>query len=131
MSKDILYKSAVDAATRAYAPYSNFNVGAAILTSSGNIYTGCNVENAAYPQGLCAEASAIAKMIDAGDKEISQVCVHASEQSDVAPCGGCRQKLSEFSTPATLIHLSDNNGITTTWKLSDLLPSSFGGDDLV
>lgn len=131
MLKNDLYTSAVSAERFSYSPYSDFPVGAAIRTFSGSIYVGCNVENAAYPEGLCAEASAIAHMVSSGETQISEICIYSSKKAGLVPCGGCRQKISEFSTPDTLIHLSDSTGIVETLSLSDLLPHFFGGDDLV
>ena len=91
-----LQKAAVDVRENAHAPYSNFKVGAAILGQSGAIYAGCNVENVAYPQGTCAEAGAIAAMVAAGEKVLTEVYVVAGSEMPVTPCGGCRQKLAEF-----------------------------------
>ena len=91
-----LFDAAKLAFERAYAPYSGFSVGAAILADDGNIYAGCNVENAAYPQGTCAEAGAIAAMCAAGEREIARVMVVGSGERPVPPCGGCRQRLAEF-----------------------------------
>ena len=92
-----LVKKAIEIRHRAYAPYSNFLVGAAIKAKDGSIFYGCNVENAAYPEGTCAEAGAISAMIAAGQTEILEVAVAADSSTPVTPCGGCRQKLSEFS----------------------------------
>ena len=92
-----LQQAAQQAAAQAYAPYSKFPVGVAILGDSGKIYTGCNVENVAYPEGTCAEAGAIAAMVAAGETRISEVCVIADSPEPVPPCGGCRQKIAEFA----------------------------------
>ena len=114
----------------AYAPYSKFQVGAAVRTRSGGIYVGCNVENAAYPQGWCAEASALAAMIVAGEREITEVAIVANSSKLVSPCGGCRQKLREFGRFDLPIHLCDLNGLRRSVTLGELLPLSFGPEHL-
>jgi cytidine deaminase len=93
---DDLIAAANKVRAMAYAPYSGFQVGAAIRSTSGAVHVGCNVENVAYPEGTCAEAGAIAAMIAAGDTEIAEVAVIADGTDPVPPCGGCRQKLAEF-----------------------------------
>ncbi len=120
-----LFKSALSARQNAYAPYSNFKVGAAIKTDKGNIYSGCNVENVAYPQGTCAEAGAIAAMIAAGEQTIAEICIVAQSPQPVPPCGGCRQKLSEFSQADTPVILSDLQGNLVVETMGALLPRSF------
>jgi cytidine deaminase len=114
----------------AHAPYSQFMVGAALLDGDGNIYSGCNVENAAYPEGLCAEAAAIAAMVAAGGREIKQICIVADKKRPVGPCGGCRQKIQEFGQADTRIYLCDTHEIKAEHQLSDLLPHSFSARDL-
>ncbi len=109
----------------AYAPYSGFKVGAAVRSASGRIHTGCNVENAAYPQGTCAEAGAIAAMVAAGDTRISEVFVIADAAEPVPPCGGCRQKLSEFAGAEVPVTMATTGGRTLTVPLGDLLPYAF------
>ncbi|MEE9455258.1 MAG: cytidine deaminase [Paracoccaceae bacterium] len=120
-----LFKSALSARQNAYAPYSNFKVGAAIKTDKGNIYCGCNVENVAYPQGTCAEAGAIAAMIAAGEQTIIEICIVAESRQPVPPCGGCRQKLSEFAQADTPVILSDLQGNSVAETMGALLPRSF------
>jgi cytidine deaminase len=110
---------------RAYAPYSAFKVGAAIRAASGRIYQGVNVENAAYPEGTCAEAGAIAAMILGGDSVIAEVAVIADATVPVAPCGGCRQKLSEFAGPDVRVTMANLAGQTATMTLAELLPGAF------
>jgi cytidine deaminase len=110
---------------KAYAPYSNFAVGAAIRAENGAIFVGCNVENVAYPEGCCAEAGAISAMVAAGQTRIAEVAVVADAVPVVSPCGGCRQKLSEFGAGDVLVHLADLNGIQATYSLTDLLPAVF------
>jgi cytidine deaminase len=118
-----------DAATqvrlRAYAPYSRFQVGAAIATPSGAVYVGCNVENVAYPEGTCAEAGAIAAMVAAGETQIAEVFVIADSPEPVPPCGGCRQKLAEFAGGDVLVTLATTEGKTKTMTVADLLPGLF------
>ena len=109
----------------AYAPYSRFQVGAAIRSTSGATYTGCNVENVAYPEGTCAEAGAIAAMIAAGDTAIAEILVIADSPSPVPPCGGCRQKIAEFAEPGVQVTLCTTDGAAQTIRVADLLPGVF------
>ena len=118
------------AKARAHCPYSNYPVGAAIRAASGEIYAGCNVENAAYPEGTCAEAGAIAAMILAGDHVIAEVAVVTGGATPGTPCGGCRQRLREFATPDVLVHAANGTGMSLTVSMADLLPDSFGPEDL-
>ena len=121
---------AVTARESAYAPYSNHPVGAAILTESGELFSGCNVENAAYPEGVCAEASAISAMILAGRKQIRTVVIAGPGEHSCTPCGGCRQKIREFATSSTEVHVVTRSGVVTNFQFADLLPESFGPDCL-
>jgi cytidine deaminase len=116
----------------AYAPYSRYLVGAALLAEDGRIFAGCNVENAAYPQGVCAEAGAISAMVLAGQRRARAVLVAGAGAQLCTPCGGCRQKLREFcGDPKTFVILAANeNGVQRRWTLEDLLPQSFGPDHL-
>lgn len=125
-----LIDAARAARERAYAPYSNFAVGAAVLDEQGRIHAGANVENAAYPQGLCAEASAIAHMVLAGGRRIEAVAVFGESPQPVTPCGGCRQKLREFASDDTLVIAADPSGLRASHTLGELLPASFGPDHL-
>ncbi len=109
----------------AYAPYSNFQVGAALRTVDGNVHVGVNVENAAYPEGTCAEAGAIAAMCAAGERRIAEVAVIADCPEPVPPCGGCRQKLAEFADPEVKVTLATTDGKTLTTTVGELLPGSF------
>jgi cytidine deaminase len=133
---DELFEAARAARARAYAPYSRFKVGAAIRSSSGRIYAGCNVENAAYPIGSCAEAGAIAAMIAGGDDRISEILVlgWSDDRPEAAalttPCGGCRQRIREFADPATPVHVAGPEGIRRRFTLDELLPASFGPENL-
>ncbi len=115
---------------KAYAPYSGFAVGAAILDEKGNIHSGANIENAAYPQGCCAEASAISGLIMAGGRQIRKIAVAGRGGSLCTPCGGCRQKIREFGTADTQIVICDEAGPRQSFTLDALLPFSFGPDNL-
>ena len=109
----------------AYAPYSQFKVGAAIKTVTGKVFSGCNVENVAYPQGTCAEAGAIAAMVAAGETQIAEVAVVADSSQPVTPCGGCRQKLAEFADHDVVVTMATLQGAEIKLTLADLLPGAF------
>ena len=131
MSKrDELIKAALAAMPTAYAPYSHFQVGAALCDETGMIHTGVNVENAAYPQGSCAEAGAISALIRAGSRRITEVAVAGRGEALCTPCGGCRQRLREFAQPDTQIHICGEEGHRASFTLAELLPMSFGPDNL-
>jgi cytidine deaminase len=118
---------------RAYAPYSGFAVGAAVVDEQGRIHVGCNVENAAYPQGLCAEAGALAALVASGGRRVlAAAVVGASHAADrpVMPCGGCRQRLREFAGPSMAIWLADEHRVLGHRTLDQLLPEGFGPADL-
>lgn len=116
--------------TKAYAPYSNFQVGAAIRAASGTVYAGCNVENVAYPEGTCAEAGAIAAMIAAGDTVLTEVYVVAESPVPVTPCGGCRQKLAEFGAGDVSVTMATTEGTEWVMTLAELLPGAFNRDHM-
>ena len=118
------------AMARAYAPYSGYCVGAAVRGESGALYPGCNVENAAFPLGSCAEASAISAMVMAGERRILEVLVIGKGPALVSPCGGCRQRLYEFADDTTPVHICDSGGLRRTVTLGELLPLSFGPGNL-
>jgi homotetrameric cytidine deaminase len=118
------------AAANAYAPYSDFPVGAAVRTADGRRYAGANVENAAYPQGQCAEASALGAMVAGGGGPVVEVVVVAPSAELCTPCGGCRQRLREFAGPDTPIHLADLSRVRHTTTMAELLPLSFGPETL-
>lgn len=120
-----LLEAATKVRENAHAPYSNFKVGAALRTKDGTIYTGCNVENVAYPEGTCAEAGAIAAMCAAGERDIAEVLVIADAPLPVTPCGGCRQKLAEFSGGDVQITMTTIEGNSMTMNMADLLPGAF------
>lgn len=113
---------------QAYAPYSNFQVGAALLMKSGNIYTGCNVENASYGMVICAERAAVCKAIAAGESEIEACCVCV--QGGGTPCGACRQVLNEFNPNMLLICVDENGKVVVETSLDQLLPHAFGPHNL-
>jgi cytidine deaminase len=123
-----LLHSATSAQKHAHAPYSGFNVGAAIVANNQQTYAGCNVENAAYPLGQCAEAGAISAMVLDGGTKISEVLIVSPNADYCPPCGGCRQKIFEFAEPSTLVHLATSNGKIKTIKFQDLLPYAFDLD---
>ncbi|MFL6691603.1 MAG: cytidine deaminase [Ramlibacter sp.] len=125
-----LVQAARAARAHAYAPYSRFQVGAAVLDEAGRIHAGCNVENAAYPQGTCAEAGALAAMVLAGGRQVRAVAVVGEGAKPVTPCGGCRQKLREFAAPDALVVVADGQGERMRHTMGDLLPASFGPENL-
>jgi cytidine deaminase len=137
MSKNVedrqseLIASATVARSSAHAPYSRFAVGAAVLDEQGRIHAGCNVENAAYPQGWCAEASALAAMVLAGGQRAMAVAVCAVAPQPVTPCGGCRQKLREFAADDCPVFITDLDTVRATHTLGALLPHSFGPQHLI
>ncbi len=113
----------------AYAPYSNFSVGAAILSEKNKLFGGCNVENAAYPEGTCAEAGAISAMIAGGSSTIQEIFIISKSENIVSPCGGCRQKIREFSIEKTKIYLFNINWDYRLFSINELLPFSFSEFD--
>lgn len=125
-----MFEAALAVQQNAYAPYSAYRVGAALLTGSGRIFAGCNVENAAYPQGACAEAGAIAMMCAAGEREIVAVLTVCDGENLGTCCGGCRQRIREFAAPGTPIYAADGTGVRATFTLDELLPNSFGPEHL-
>lgn len=125
-----LLTAARAARANAYAPYSRFAVGAAVLDAQGRIHAGCNVENAAYPQGVCAEAGALSAMVLAGSTRAVAVAVVGEGPAWVTPCGGCRQKLREFCAGDVPILVADAQQVHATMTLAELLPHSFGPENL-
>ena len=125
MNDDQLAELAKDIATKAYAPYSNFRVGAALITDSGNVYTGCNIENASYPASVCAEDVAVVKAISEGEKKIDTIavaCIDAESDTAIFPCGISRQRLSEFDTERVLV--VDKAGYKT-YNFEEIMPYNF------
>ncbi len=123
-----LIAAATSVRENAHAPYSKFKVGAAIRTADGSVYVGCNVENVAYPEGTCAEAGAIAAMCAAGARDIAAVAVIADSPLPVSPCGGCRQKLAEFSKGDVPVTLTTTDGAVQETTVAALLPGAFDQD---
>ncbi|MEL7468854.1 MAG: cytidine deaminase [Pseudomonadota bacterium] len=125
-----LVAAAIAVRDRAYAPYSNHPVGTAILDETGAIHLGCNVENAAYPQGACAEVGAISAMIAAGARRIEAIAIAGPGDHLCTPCGGCRQRIREFAAPETPILIVGRDRLLARFTLGELLPESFGPDNL-
>ena len=127
---ETLFNEAKKVRDNAHVPYSRFKVGAALLTENNSIVVGCNVENAAYPQSQCAEASAIGNLVSKGFFSIKEVLVIGSGNLLCSPCGGCRQRLREFASLDVLIHMCNSEGHLKTSTLEELLPDSFGPENL-
>ena len=121
-----LFEAALAARARAHAPYSRFPVGAAVRTASGAVFSGANVECASFPEGWCAETSALAAMVAAGEREIVEVMVVADHTEPVTPCGGCRQRLAEFGRASTVVQSAGPGGVQARYTLGELLPHAFG-----
>jgi len=130
MNEENYIAATKEAMSKAYVPYYNYPVGALIVTDHGNTYSGCNVENASYPLGNCAEASAIASMVIAGEKKIKTIYVMTKNDEGGIPCGGCRQRIREFSDENTQIMMCSVDGVQQRINLSELLPNSFGPEHL-
>lgn len=124
MSRD-LYEAAKAAMAKCHAPYSKFPVGAAIRADDGKIYAGANIENIAFPEGWCAETTAISHMVMGGGKKIVEIAVIAEKLAQCPPCGGCRQRIKEFATPDTRIYLCDEVGVARMVTMPELLPFGF------
>ncbi len=125
-----MFELARDAMDKAHAPYSGFAVGAAVKGANGRLYAGCNVENASYPEGWCAETTAIAAMVMDGETRIAEIVVVGGGEALVTPCGGCRQRIREFAGDDVAIHVCSPEGLRRTLSLGELLPLSFGPDNL-
>lgn len=115
---------------QSYSPYSQFKVGAVMVADNGQAFTACNVENASYPEGTCAEAGAISAMVMAGARRIREVYVIGDGEALVTPCGGCRQRIREFADATTMVHICGLEGIRKSVTLNELLPLSFGPEHL-
>ncbi len=120
-----LFAAAVEARANAYAPYSNFAVGAALRTGSGRVFAAANVENAAYPVGTCAEAGAVAAMVAAGERSLVAALIVGGGERVLTPCGACRQRLAEFGGPDTPVHCAGPDGLRASFALGALLPEVF------
>lgn len=129
MSRD-LFEAATQAMAKAYAPYSKFPVGAALRTEDGRVFAGANIEVASYPEGWCAETTALGHYIMGGGGKITEIAVVAERMARVTPCGGCRQRLAEFTTADTKLHLCDETGVVQTVTMDEILPFGFRGDIL-
>lgn len=126
-----LVEAALAALSRAYAPYSKFHVGAAIRTEGGAVISGCNVENAAYPESVCAEAGAISAMVLSGERKFNEIVVVGTGNIACTPCGGCRQKIREFTTSDAIIYVVNEAGTTLLALPQDeILRYSFGPENL-
>lgn len=130
MVPDDLLAAARAVQANAHVPYSHFPVGAAVRARSGAVYAGCNVENASYPEGICAEASAIGAMVAAGDREIAEVLTVADGDRLTTPCGGCRQRIAELAEPDVAVHAAGPDGVRRTFTVGELLPAAFDGAHL-
>ncbi|HHV38083.1 MAG TPA: cytidine deaminase [Tepidimicrobium sp.] len=128
MDRDQLIKKALEARQRSYSPYSKFRVGAALLTEDGRIFTGCNIENAAYSPSICAERTAIFKAVSEGYTAIRAIVI-VGDSDYTYPCGVCRQVIREFGKE-TIIIIANSEDDYREYKLKDLLPNSFGPEDL-
>jgi cytidine deaminase len=126
MSRD-LFDAAVAAMANAHAPYSKFPVGAALRTEDGRIYSGCNIEIASFPEGWCAETTALGHYVMGGGGKITEIAVVAERMARITPCGGCRQRLAEFAGADARLHLCDADGIVETVRMGDMLPYGFEG----
>lgn len=129
MSRD-LFEAATKAMAKAYAPYSKFPVGAALRTDDGRVFSGANIEIASYPEGWCAETTALGHYIMGGGGKIVEIAVVAERMARITPCGGCRQRLAEFTAPDTKLHLCDDTGVVQTVTMGEILPFGFRGDIL-
>ncbi|MCQ2913674.1 MAG: cytidine deaminase [Alphaproteobacteria bacterium] len=127
---DTMLDMARKAIENAYCPYSKFPVGAVIKAESGKLYASCNVENAAFPAGSCAEQGAISAMVCGGDRKIKEIVVMGDGEALVSPCGSCRQRIREFGDENTVVYICDRKGVRKTLTLKELLPYSFGPENL-
>jgi len=131
MEAEQLIKAAIEAKEHAYAPYSNFRVGAALLTKGGKVYQGCNIENAAYSPTNCAERTAFFKAVYEGEREFEAIAINGDGDDYLFPCGVCRQVMAEFCDPDTfLIYVSKKNGAYQKYTLAKLFPGAFTKDDI-
>jgi len=130
MNEENYIAATKEAMNKAYVPYSSYPVGALVVTDMGNTYSGCNVENASYPEGHCAETAAIASMVMGGEKYIRMIYVMTKNDEGGIPCGGCRQRIREFSDENTQIIMCSPDGVQQRINLSELLPNSFGPEHL-
>lgn len=130
MDANKLLEEAKVAREKAYAPYSKFSVGAALLTKSGKVFHGCNIENASFGLTNCAERTALFKSVSEGETEFQALLVVADTKNPVAPCGACRQVIAEFCPPEMPVYLANINGDIKQTTVEQLLPSSFTSEDM-
>ena len=130
MDKNMLVEKAIEARSKAYVPYSKFQVGAAIVTNNDDVYLGCNIENASYGLTNCAERTAIFKAVSEGATEIKAIAVVGDTEGPISPCGACRQVIAEFSTDDTKIYLANLNGDVKETTISEILPGYFSSKDM-
>lgn len=130
MEKEQLLEQAIAARGNAYVPYSNFPVGAALLTADGKVYLGCNIENAGYSMTNCAERTAVFKAVSEGDVKFAALAVSADTAGPVSPCGACRQVLAEFCSPDMPVYLTNLKGDVQDTTIGELLPGAFSTEDL-
>ncbi len=133
MTDEQLLEAAHQARRTAYAPYSGFLVGAAVLAEDGRVYSGCNMENVAYPEGVCAEGVALGAMVLGGARRARMIAIVAGPEGELRPtmpCGGCRQKIAEFAGPETEVVITGSDGEIQRYRMADLLPSAFTSNDL-
>ena len=125
-----LFLAARAAMAKAHAPYSKFPVGAAIRTADGRVYAGANIEVASFPEGWCAETTALAHYVMDGGGRIVEIAVTAEKMARITPCGGCRQRLAEFAGPDAKLYLCDETGVVETLTMAEILPLGFTGHTL-
>ena len=130
MDKNSLIQEAIEARKQAYTPYSKFQVGAAVLTANGQVFRGCNIENASYGLTNCAERTAIFKAVSEGDSKVEAIAIVADTEGPVSPCGACRQVIAEFSDHNTKVYLSNLKGDVLETSIVELLPGFFKSSDM-
>lgn len=126
-----LVNAAKEGCENAYAPYSNFHVGAAALTANGNVVKGCNVENASYGLTVCAERNCLAQGVISGEKSFSAIVIYTNQEKLTPPCGACRQVIVEFLAPNALVMAVNHNNDKKQWTVNELLPDAFTPKDLL
>lgn len=131
MDKQQLLQLAIDARYNAYTPYSKFNVGAALLTEDGEVFLGCNIENASYGLSNCAERTAIFKAVSEGKRKFTALAISGDTAGPIAPCGACRQVIAEFCAPTMSVYLTNLKGDVTETTVGALLPGAFSPEDLI
>ena len=129
-TRTLLIQKAEEIANHAYAPYSHYQVAACVKSESGQLFVGCNVENASYSMTLCAESGAISALFAAGFKRVTETLILVSSKKLCAPCGACRQRLLECANPAMIIHLCNTDGAHASHTINELIPIAFGPQHL-